>query len=427
MEKPPHGMGTLDKLWGSIPEEDDDTMVIDMEEKGENNLVKDKTKSKMTTNAATATTLYPSVEDTIPLFPTTIRFCINANSTSEASNQHIDILKTIKQNMKHCEIYSKETEEVNFDEVNEKNFDYHELWGKKKTFIVVHKLVLDQKYHYIKKQKAIFDCIKKNKCFIQEHAWTTKQWDIVNVGFLSGVSPKHQSKDSVMHKLRLIKQTNLHYNLHATLLGSVHNGTKHTTYAYEIQCQRQHIEDISNYIAHTSREYGHTFIKYRWKYTHPEVFVNAINKQNDFINNIRTTPIYGITNAAMSSMYKELIKKKEILEIGATSKTTDFGRWNIYTKLSNFHSTTKWLQINLTKLYDNLPLDVKKETPTDFMPKPLYSTATTTRSFNTQYSPSTHSRKRQAQTLGFQNLVIKHGHPWQPVLKLRVPSLLLAS
>ena len=106
------------------------------------------------------------------------------------------------------------------------------------------------------------------------------------MGFLSGVSPKHQSKDSVMHKLRLIEQTNLRYNLHATLLGSVHNGTKHTTYAYEIQCQRQHIEDISNYIAHTSREYGHTFIKYRWKYTHPEVFVNAINKQNDFINNI---------------------------------------------------------------------------------------------------------------------------------------------
>ena len=73
-------------------------------------------------------------------------------------------------------------------------------------------------------------------------------------------------------------------------------------------------------------------------------------------------------------MYKELIKKKEILEIGATSKTTDFGRWNIYTKLLNFHSTTKWLQINLTKLYDNLPLDVKNETPTDFMPEVRFNT-----------------------------------------------------
>ena len=76
----------------------------------------------------------------------------------------------------------------------------------------------------------------------------------------------------------------------------------------------------------------------------------------------------------MSSMYNELIKKKEILEIGATPKTTDSGRWNIYTKLTNFHSTTKWLQINLIKLYDNLQNDVKDETPTDFIPEVRFTT-----------------------------------------------------
>ena len=310
----------------------------------------------------------------VPLFPTTVRFYINAHLVSEAFNQHIDILKTIKRTMKHCEVYSKETKKVQFKELSIDSFDYHELNGKRKAFIVVHKLVLDQKYHYLKKQKDIFDCIKKNKCFVQEHAWITKQWDIVNIGFLSGMSPKHQSKDSVMHKLSLIETTNLLYNLHATLLNSIHNGAKHSTYAYEIQCQRQHTEEVSRYIAHTSREYGHTFIKYKWKYTHPEVFANAINKQNDFTHNVRTIPIYGITNVAMLSMYNELIKKKEILEIGATPKTTDSGRWNIYTKLTNFHSTTKWLQINLIKSYDNLQNDVKDETPTDFIPEVRFTT-----------------------------------------------------
>ena len=76
----------------------------------------------------------------------------------------------------------------------------------------------------------------------------------------------------------------------------------------------------------------------------------------------------------MLSMYNELIKKKEILEIGATPKTIDLGRWNIYTKFSNFHSTTKWLQINLIKLYDNLQSDVKDETPTDFTPEVRFTT-----------------------------------------------------
>ena len=59
--------------------------------------------------------------------------------------------------MKHCEIYSKETKNVQFEELSIHSFDYHELNGKRKAFIIVHKLVLDQKYHYLKKQKEIFD------------------------------------------------------------------------------------------------------------------------------------------------------------------------------------------------------------------------------------------------------------------------------
>ena len=374
MGKPSQRMGTLDKLWGSIPEEDDDTMTVDIGGKPEEKLMDNKTNRTETVNPTTTETTYQPSTNIVPLFPMTIRFCINATSVSQAYNQHIDILQAIKQKMKHCDVYSKETEKVKFEDISVSDFDYHELDGKQKTFIVVHRLVLDQKYHHLKKQKDIFDCIKRNKCFLQEHAWTSKQWDIINVGFLSGVSSKHQSKDSVKHKLDMIEKTKLHYNLHATLINSIHNGVKHSTYAYEIQCQRQHANEISNYIAHSSREYGHTFIKYKWKYTHPEVFVNAINKQNDFINSIRTIPIYGITNAAMSTMHDELLKKKEILEISGTSKTTELGRWNIYTKLTNFHSTIKWLQINLIKLYDNLQSDVKKETPVNFQPEVRFNT-----------------------------------------------------
>ena len=278
MEKPPQGMGTLDKLWGSIPEEEEDTMAIDTEEKVEEDCMENKTRMTKTTKPVTTKTPYQTNKSIIPLFLTTICFCINASLALEASNQHIKILKTIKQKMKHCKVYSKETEEVQFEDISANHFNYHKLGGKKKTFVVVHRLVLDQKYHHLKKQKDIFDCIKRNKCFLQEHAWTPKQWDIVNLGFLSRVSPKHQSKDSVKHKLHLIETTNLHYNLHATLLNSIHNGAKHSTYAYKIQCEHQHVHEISNYIAYSSREYGHTFVKYRWKYTHPKVFVNALKK-----------------------------------------------------------------------------------------------------------------------------------------------------
>ena len=243
------------------------------------------------------------------------------------------------------------------------DFEYHKQGN---TFVVVHRMVLDRKYHHIKKNKDIFDSIKHNNCYIQEHVWSVQEWDVVNVGFLSGVSPQHQSKESTMLKLNMIEKTSLRYNLHTTMVSTNPNGIKFSTLAYEIQCQRSDADTVSKYIAHTSREYGQTFIKYKWKYSNPQVFTNAIAKQKEFVDNIRTIPIYGITGSAMVQMKPHLMKKKEILEVRSTSKTMESGRWNVYTKLANFQSTTKWLQLNLPKMYGTLGKQVHEETPSTF-------------------------------------------------------------
>ena len=46
-----------------------------------------------------------------------------------------------------------------------------------------------------------------------------------------------------------------------------------------------------------------------------------------------------------------LIKKDEIISISATNKTAEYGRWNVYTQLENFRTTTEWLQTNLKQIY----------------------------------------------------------------------------
>ena len=358
-------MGTLDKLWGTIQEEADDMKMVDTEEQVPEDLIQDRARTEPSQKLpkSIATTTPHEATDTIPLFPTAVRFKIIATSESDASKQHLNVLESIKEGMNHCEIYSKKLEKINYNDMTANDFEYHKQGN---TFVVVHRMVLDEKYHHIKKNKDIFDCIKRNNCYLQEHVWSTQEWDTINVGFLSGVSPQHQSKESIVHKLNLIEKTNLRYNLHTTMISTSLNGTKLNIYAYEIQCLRSDADLVSKYIAHTSREYGQTFIKYKWKYSNPQVFVNAIVKQKEFIDNIRTIPIYGITGSAMVQMKSNLMKRKEILEVRSTSKTMESGRWNAYTKLANFQSTTKWLQLNLPKLYDNLDKQVREETPSTF-------------------------------------------------------------
>ena len=82
---------------------------------------------------------------------------------------------------------------------------YHKVGNQNKHFIVTHRLVINQQCHSLKGHMNIFKTLKDMNCYLQNHTWSMKEWDIVSAGFISGTSPKHQAKDTIYHKLESIK------------------------------------------------------------------------------------------------------------------------------------------------------------------------------------------------------------------------------
>ena len=119
-------MGTLDKLWGTIQEEEEDTTPMDTEDKSGRESIKNGQKTIETTMHQTMTTPPNDNDNTTPLFPTTIRFRIEAPTTSVAATQHFNILKMIDETMEYCEIYSKDTTKLNKETLAPSDFEYHE-------------------------------------------------------------------------------------------------------------------------------------------------------------------------------------------------------------------------------------------------------------------------------------------------------------
>ena len=78
----------------------------------------------------------------------------------------------------------------------------------------------------------------------------------------------------------------------------------------------------------------------------------------------------------MTNMYNQMMTNKAILEIGTTAKTTELGRWNAYTTVSQFATTTKWLQNNLSKIYEESNHSLDK-VPTSFIPEVRFNTIIT--------------------------------------------------
>ena len=74
----------------------------------------------------------------------------------------MEILQSIAVYMEHCEIYSTNGDKTTIKQNNRDDFVYHKIKARRQTlFILVHRLVLDVKYHQIKKEQAILETLKR--------------------------------------------------------------------------------------------------------------------------------------------------------------------------------------------------------------------------------------------------------------------------
>ena len=358
-------MTTLDKLWNKTVEEERDVDMEDTQEKNQgqtNNNEGETTKNKKKP--------HDDVNNIQALFPMALRFKIQSASKADANKKHQEILRSIAVHTKHCEIYSKHGDRTSLKPDNLKDFDYHVCKNKRQQFhTTVHRIVLDIKYHKIKKNKNILRTLQEQQCHLQLHEWHSTEWDIISVGYISGCSPKHQSKDTLTYKLDRIGPDSPKYNLHATTLKLTTEGKEYQVPAYEIQCVRSHYNEVCEYIAKTCKVLDQTFIKYQWKHSNRQTYDNGIKKQIKFVDSIRTIPVYGIHPLAMELLYDGLVKDMDILEINSTNKTVTHGRWNIHVTLENFETQTKWFQNNLKKLYNDQCKSVLSEVPKTYVPE----------------------------------------------------------
>ena len=305
-----------------------------------------------------------------PLFPMSLQFKITSTSKEEANKNHQDILRTIAIHTKHCEIYSTSGDRTNLKPNTLDDFEYHATTTKCQQFhTTIHRMVLDIKYHEIKKNKDILRTLQQQNCQLQLHDWRSKKWDIISIGYISGCSPKHQSKDTLRYKLELIDPNSPKYNLHATTLKMATGEREYHVLAYEIQCIRANYNEVCEYIAKTCKVLDQTFIKYQWKHSNQQTYNNGIKKQIHFVDSIRTIPVYGIHPLAMELLYDDLIKDMDILEINTTTKTTTHGRWNVHVTMENFEAQTRWFQNNIKELYNKQCNDIRGEVPKEYVPE----------------------------------------------------------
>ena len=406
-------MRTLDKMWESMTQEQDDVMMDDMEAK----IVNETTHH----NSRNSTTdLQPANDDNenekavaegITHYEFAIRIKIKAMNKDEAHQQHKQLLSTIQREYQHFRLYSKSNNIVEISEATSNHFQYNEVGKHRKYYIVVHGIELECPYHKIKQNENIFQSLKHNNCYIQQHVWPENEWNIVTIGFLSGISPKHQSKEMTKRNLINTDKNPPKYELAAAHIKTTMNGVSFTTFAYEVKCIQKDTEAVCDYLTEVGKSNDVALLKHKWKHTNSDVYINGIHKQNELLQNIRTIPIYGIDDATMNSLYDTLISKEKIINVAATNKTTEYGRWNVYTLMENFGSTTEWLQNNLKQMYSKCRKDhmISSEVPKHFVQEVKFNTTIS-------FPPTTKDPHLESATSSVRKYNSSPTHSWASVV-----------
>lgn len=297
-------------------------------------------------------------------------------SKKDTIQNHMNILRAFDEALSFCEIYDKH--DIPFDipdndkEIAGDEFDYQRHSKPNSPHVVVHRVVLSIPYRKLKRLNGMLELLKQNKCYMQCHQWNQSEWDVVKIGFIVGASPKHQSIESIQRNYGEIKHSSVRYRMAMSRIQIMSDGQSLSTLAYEVQCLRTEFKSVCDYLSKVTKECNQDLILSRWRYNSPETVANAITKQNYFINNIRTIPIYGISEQAMQVAYTNLIKRDDILDIIKTHTTNTLGRWNIQTTSPQFENLTKWLQSKLPTLLEACHYNPADE-PDGFTPEIRFS------------------------------------------------------
>jgi hypothetical protein len=123
-----------------------------------------------------------------------------------------------------------------------------------------------------------------------------------------------------------------------------------------------------------------------FKYHQPDIYAKLLSTQNDYLAKHRNIGLVAIPIDAMhhqkvkdidrkewTSMYTALCHGPDIVQIHASKRTFDIGKWNISTTHDSWEAVKAWLDKHLLALYNSIPANVRHTYPSyrDF-PEPTY-------------------------------------------------------
>jgi hypothetical protein len=230
---------------------------------------------------------------------------------------------------------------------------------RKPSYTVIHRVYTSISLITIRKQAQVSQYLRMYKGSMMYHPWTEDITDIVSPGFLVNINPVNHPKDFAEDKIKANFQKEAKCADHQIpTFKVVMSSPSHTqddqrpwTKSYNLQVERKNAKAMIRIIKQ-AYAVSKDFIFYQMRHEVPATFEPAIKAQNQFLNQARIVPIQGIPRDMMWAMKSKLLAMTGVKEVLPHWKTSSEGRWNLLTHIKAFPGVMRYLDANITLLYE---------------------------------------------------------------------------
>ena len=246
--------------------------------------------------------------------------------------------------------------------------------GSNSMHVIVHRILTRVPFGQIKRQTKAYQLLLDNQCFLHEHLWDEQEWDLKQLGFVTGFNPKYYSNERVttMFRARLSKamprkkipkfqMVLKSHRIH-------HNGRTSKTQAYAIELPSHVAPQLIPILKEVTKDTTE-FVAFQMRKRNPEAFQGAIRYQNHTLSIQQVIAINYIGKDAMYYLTDRIQSIVGVIDVVPTRNEAQTGRYFVIVNKEDDQRVREKLHKKFKQWYEDA-------VPDDARPKPDQYTGT---------------------------------------------------
>jgi hypothetical protein len=251
--------------------------------------------------------------------------------------------------------------------LHQKSFGAHTHGSQKTSFTIVHRILTRVPFGQLKRHPQAFQLLQDHNCYLKDHMWDEHEWDVQQIGFVTGFNPKYYTPERVTTSVRArlckamprskVPKFQMILKTHKIIID---NRTS-TTQAFTIEVPTHSVSQLLPILKEVTKD-TKEYAAFHMRKKNPEAFQGAIRYQNHILANQHVVMINYLGTEAMYYLTDRIQAISGVQDVIPTKKVALNGKFYV---LVNKNAESK-VRESLKKKFDGWYWEV---VPDDAKPK----------------------------------------------------------